>query len=153
MIIQEEPRRPMIGLVFGVLLTFAATGAGLWYLHRDSASHTPPPVAGDDVKLVQMIDENEAIDAQKWLDEYEGRMLIGMTRSQASHMIDHLRDMGAKQVLAFGGQVAMVLVVELPDDAPHRKMMFDWHRQWDGSPLAPPTTDVGQRYLLVQLKI
>lgn len=144
----EVPPRPWAKIITGVLVTVLGTGAGLWYLFYGQ-SDLPGPLAGDDVRLLSFLRENQATEARQWLNAYDGRQMAGMTREQAFRHIDHLYELGAQRVLAYGGQVSVSLVIQMPDDPQRRKELFAWHRQNNTGIVAPPAVDVGQRYLLV----
>lgn len=74
-----------------------------------------------------------------------------MTREQADALADRLYEMGAKQVLAFGGVMTMSFAVELPDDKEKRKAIFDWYkRKYEGEFQSNRQRDEGQKYLLVR---
>lgn len=111
------------------------------------------PGLGEDNDVAEMIKDESGTEAKKWLEGHTGRMLSGMTRSQAEYKIDQWYKMGATKVIAFGGVMSMTVALELPKDPAKRKELFDWEKKWHTEMDRKPAVDVGQKYLLIRLRI
>ena len=142
-----------IKTVCGIAFTLLATAAGLTYLWHAQREDLPGPLAGDDAHLLDFMHASRAREAREWLAGNPARSIAGLSREQSARFIDRLYEIGAKRVIAYGGQMSLTVIVELPDGAAPRKMLFDWHNSHNSGPLAPAARDVGQRYLLVGLKL
>ncbi|HZZ42931.1 MAG TPA: hypothetical protein VFE58_08325 [Tepidisphaeraceae bacterium] len=113
----------------------------------------PPPSLGEDADVEKMIQEDNGTEARQWLADQHGRMLSGMNDNQAKYHIDEWYKMGATKVYAFGGGLSLSVALELPANPAQRKTLFDWVNQWHQGSHTPPMTDVGQKYLLVRLRL
>ncbi|HEY1683510.1 MAG TPA: hypothetical protein VGG19_01990 [Tepidisphaeraceae bacterium] len=130
----------LVGVIFGV--------------RKLGSSHAiAPPSLGDDAKIQKMIDEQNGTEAREWIDAVPGRMLSGMTISQAKRQIDSWYKLGAAKVYAFGGLMSLGVVLELPQDPVKRKALFDWVNDWNDRSFLPTVKDVGQKYLFVKLHL
>jgi hypothetical protein len=133
----------IVGAVFGLRYLGGSRGG----------SASAKPSLGEDAKVEDMIANEDGTEAREWLAGRPGRMLSGMTSSQAEHRIDDWYRMGATKVLAFGGGFSMNVALQLPADPAKRKALFDWTNDWNARSLIPPAADVGQKYLLVRLRL
>jgi hypothetical protein len=138
-------------LVLLVGLVFAVRFVGTRYSANSKAAVAATP--GEDAMVSEMIDNENGTEAREWLAGHPGRMLSGMTTSQAQSRIDQWYRMGATKVYAFGGVLSMSAVLELPADPAQRKALIDWTNDWNAKSLVKPTPDVGQKYLLVRLRL
>lgn len=120
-----------------------------------SKSSSTTPALGEDADVEQMMRDENGTEVRAWLADRRGRMLSGMTDTQAEHRIDDWYNMGATKVYAFGGTLSMTVALELPANPAKRKALFDWVNHWhqDMPNPIPPMSDVGQKYLLVRLKL
>lgn len=147
---EEDPpkSKAKIGLGIGALLLCG--GVGIWVLIHNR-SDLPEPVAGNDAGIVEVLQESHAVEIRKWFNLYGDRALLGMSREQSERFANQLYDAGAQRVWATSGLVSMVVVIQLPDDAQRRKQVFESAKPVRRAYIALPASDVGQRYLLVQL--
>jgi len=118
---------------------------------------SPLPTAamlGDDGEVSQMIQTQGATEILSWLNAgVPQRMVMGMSREKAAGLSKKLYDMGAKQVLAFGAGMTGSLAIELPEDPTKRKTLFEWQKRWHEEMLVKPAEDVGQKYLLIKMRL
>lgn len=137
------------------LLLAVVIGAvfGLRYLGGSRGGQPAKPGLGEDSKVEAMFSSEDGTEAKQWLADRPGRMLSGMTTSQAENRIDNWYRMGATKVYAFGGAMSMNVVLELPADPAKRKALIDWTNDWHRGTPYPVASDVGQKYLLVRLRI
>jgi len=150
---EEQTHSGRVKTIAGVVITLLATGAGLIYLWHYNNKQFPGPLAGDDAELLEFMHDSDAREARQWLKERDARSLLGMSRDQSTRFIDQLYELGAKRVIAYGGQVSATVIVELPDAKSQRTALFDFQNRRGMSGLAPIASDIGQRYLLVGLKV
>ena len=87
------------------------------------------------------------------MDAMPGRILSGMTTSQAKRQVDAWYNMGAVKVYAFGGMMTLSVALELPKDPAKRQKLFDWVNDWNTRQFIARVNDVGQNYLLVRLHL
>ncbi|HWB54814.1 MAG TPA: hypothetical protein VG722_11500 [Tepidisphaeraceae bacterium] len=139
-------------ILFAVLL-LVLIGAIYGLRHLKSSSAITAPSLGDDAHIQKMIDEENGTEAREWLDQVPGRMLSGMTISQAKRQIDNWYNMGAAKVYAFGGMMTLSVAIELPKDPAKRQALFAWVNNWNAKQFVKRVSDVGQKYLLVHLGI
>jgi hypothetical protein len=135
------------------VLAIALVGGAIFAMRFFSGGSAPKTGLGEDDDIIAMIKDEHGTEAKKWLDTNSSRMLSGMTRSQAEYKIDQWYKMGATKVIAFGGLVSMTVALELPTDPAKRKELFDWERKWHSEMDMKPAVDVGQKYLLIRLRI
>ncbi|CAN5559832.1 hypothetical protein BH09PLA1_BH09PLA1_00670 [soil metagenome] len=108
---------------------------------------------GEDDDVIAMISDENGTEARKWIEGHPGRMLGGTTRSQAEYKIDQWYKMGATKVIAFGGVMSMTVALELPSDLEKRKELFAWEKKWHSEMDRKPAVDVGQKYLLIRMRL
>lgn len=151
---QEQSAVIRQAVLFTVLLAVVVGGVfALRHFGKSMGGGSAATAAlGEDALVEEMISDEGGMEAKEWLAERPGRMLSGMTTSQAESRIQRWYEMGAVKVYAFGGMATMNIALELPADPPKRKAMFDWVNEWHG-PMRPAMKDVGQKYLLVRLRI
>jgi hypothetical protein len=150
-----EEQRGVIKLAavaVGLLILLAGAVLGMRFLAgpKPAAGPVAPP-AHDDAEVAAMMDDYGGTEARKWLSARPGRMLSGLSSSQAEFKINQWYEMGVEKVWAFGGVTSMAVALELPSDAAKRQAIFEWARRnhvLSGNRLA---ADVGQKYLLVRL--
>lgn len=141
-------------IIYSVLLAvLVGAVVGLRSLGGGGKAKSSAPALGEDDKVESLISDQDGTEARQWLADRPGRMLSGMTSSQAEHRIDDWYTMGATKVYAFGGTMTMNIALELPSDPAKRKALFDWTNDWNAKSLIPRASDVGQKYLLVRLHL
>jgi hypothetical protein len=130
---------------------------GILVLRRVGAARstaTAVPTLGEDAMVEDMIRNEDGTEAKEWLAGRRGRMLSGMSDSQAQNRIEQWYKMGATKVYAFGGGLSMTVALELPPAPnPKRKVLLDWVNQWHEGSTTRPMSDMGQKYLLVRLRL
>ena len=128
-------------------------GGAIFAMRFLSGGKNKAPALGEDDIVETMIKDENGTEAKKWLDAHTGRMLAGTTRSQAEYRIDQWYKMGAIKVYAFGGVMSMTVALELPKDPAKRKELFDWEKKWHTEMDIKPSVDVGQKYLLIRMRL
>lgn len=115
---------------------------------------TPPSVQlkGEDAAILAQMKEERAIPADQFLQK-TGRIISGMTTSQATRYVQNLKEMGAVEVFAADTLMTRYLVIELPEDPAQRKALFDYENKWHVEMHEKPATDVGQRYLKLKMRL
>jgi hypothetical protein len=127
---------------------------GLRFLGLGHSGASAPALPGEDAMIMQMIRDEDGTEAKEWLAGRRGRMLSGMSETQAENRIDSWYKMGVTKVYAFGGVISMTVALELPPaPSPKRKAIFDWVNQWHEGTSTLPMSDVGQKYVLVRLRL
>jgi ribosomal protein L40E len=137
-------------LTIPLLLALAGLFAlGLLY------KRTVTPNAGarldDDATIDRMIRHGDNAEVMQWLQNNPAHALAGLTPESAPKFILDLYDLGAVNITAIGSPTANLLAVELPADRDKRQKLIDWDSRWESDKNVPPTTDVGQKYLLIRL--
>ncbi len=133
-----------------LLIALAALFA-LGILYRRNSTRAVGARFDDDKAVEKMYQNEKGAEVMQWLQNNPTHVLAGMTIEQAPKFILDLYDLGAVSVTAFGDATADVLAVELPADKDKRQKLIDWDARWESDKGIPPTTDVGQQYLLVHL--
>jgi hypothetical protein len=154
---QEPPRRlevqRILFIAFCVAVLIAA--AITFPILARRGQKPAPPALGDDARVEEWISEYGQTEARDWFAPDSRHDIVGAvwSREKASAHINQWYDLGAKNVLAFGGMVVRMFVIELPDSPGKRKAFFDFAKQWQEShhPDQPPPTDVGQKFLVIEL--
>ena len=128
-------------------------GGAIFAMRFFSGGKSAAPGLGEDDTVTAMIKDENGTEAKKWLADHPGRMLAGTTRSQAEYRVDQWYKMGATKVYAFGGLMSMTVALELPKDPAKRKELFDWEKKWHTEMDIKPSVDVGQKYLLIRMRL
>jgi hypothetical protein len=152
-----QAKKLLVAGVAGLVLLVAAVIALRMIGSSDGSAGGGGAAAslGEDAKVEELISDDGGTEARQWLSERRGRILSGMTDGQAARQVDRWYEMGATKVLAFGGQMSMNVALELPKDPEKRAALFDWVNKWhlESDSTWVPDKDVGQKYLLVRLRI
>jgi predicted RNA-binding Zn-ribbon protein involved in translation (DUF1610 family) len=118
-------------------------------------TRTNPHSAGtrldDDAAVEKMYQKEKGFEVIQWLQNNPKHVLAGLSIEAAPKFILDLYDLGAVSVTAFGDSTADVLAIELPPDKDKRQKLIDWDARWEADKGVPPTTDVGQKYILVHM--
>lgn len=109
------------------------------------------PMLGDDAAIVAQMKDESALPAVELLDK--GRLVSGMTISQARRYVDRLKEMGAVEVYGADRHMTRYLVIELPTDPAQRKELFDYEHRWHTEMHQKPAQDVGQKYLKLSMRL
>ena len=109
------------------------------------------PMLGDDAAIVAQMKGESALPAAELLDK--GRLVSGMTISQARRYVDRLKEMGAVEVYGADRHMTRYLVIELPTDPAQRKELFDYEHRWHTEMRQKPAQDVGQKYLKLSMRL
>jgi hypothetical protein len=128
-------------------------GGAIFAMRFFSGGKSNTPGLGEDDTVTQMIKDENGTEAKKWLEANSSRILAGTTRSQAEYKIDQWYKMGATKVYAFCGVMSMTVALELPKDPTKRKELFDWEKKWHTEMDIKPAVDVGQKYLLIRMRL
>jgi hypothetical protein len=108
---------------------------------------------GEDADIQAKLDGEYHKEVHDWFQEDNERILGPWSQQQALSQADRWKEMGAKNVYAFGTRLSMVAVIELPDDPASRKKLFDWQAQWHREHFEKVWSDMGQKYLMIRLGI
>ena len=149
---QEKQAAVKIGVAV-VVLGVLVTGAIFGMRFLTGANEPAAPMLGDDAKVLRMIKDENGTEAREWLAAHPGRMIGGWTRSQAEFRIDEWYKLGAKKVYAFAGITTLAIALELPEDPQQRKALFEWENNWHKEMFIEPAKDVGQKYLLLTMRL
>ena len=128
-------------------------GAVFGLRHLAGGGAPAGPALGEDATVREMVREESGTEARKWLSEGHNRVFMGQSEKQSAYKTDQWYDLGATQVIAFGGRMSTMIALELPADAAKRKALFDWEAQWHREMGKKVATDVGQQYLLLRMRI
>ncbi len=141
-------------LVLIGLLVLLVIGAWAAWRVLSGGGKAASPGLGEDATVEELITSEDGTEARLWLDGRKGRMLSGMNESQAEFNVDQWYKLGALKVYAFGGLMSRVVALELPHDVTKRQSLFEWVNKWHTDMQdVPKMKDVGQKYLLVRLKL
>ncbi|MDP9173464.1 MAG: hypothetical protein M3O30_06310 [Planctomycetota bacterium] len=105
---------------------------------------------GEDKFVEDKILGEHGMEIQDWFNQDHTRNVGALNESEAMALADQLLALGAKRVLAFGHGTED-LAIELPDDKPMRKALFDWQADFNKEHHQKIWEDEGQRYLLIRL--
>lgn len=154
---EERSRLIKHSIIFAVVAMIGF--GGMWALKNFGGKGKAAASLGEDAMIEQKIYDESGTEAHEWLKGMRGRMLSGMTDSQAEGFVSRWYDMGVKKVYAFGGVMTMSVALELPPsdnqaDKDKRTAIFERVNKWhEGFYDVPQFKDVGQKYLLVRLKL
>lgn len=109
------------------------------------------PMLGDDAAIIAQMKDEKAIPVVELLDK--GRLVSGMTISQAKRYVDRLKEMGAVEVFGADRHMTRYLVIELPTDPALRKELFDYENRWHTEMHQKGAKDVGQKYLKLSMRL
>jgi hypothetical protein len=149
----EAGRAAMLKLLLPIALVLILGLSILGYKLLVKQSKAATPALGEDAEVEKMIDEENGTEARQWLKDMQTRMVLGMTRGQADNRIQSFYDMGAVKVYAFGGVMSTTLAIELPKDPASRAKLFAFEKEWHEAMMIKPHPDVGQKYLLLRMRI
>lgn len=149
-----EEKRKVMTLAVVVIVALVVIVGGIIAMKTLGGGKPAGPVLGEDDTVESMISDEYGTEAREWLSGRKGRMMSGWSDSQAEYNIANWYKMGAKKVYAFGGMLTRVAAIELPEDKVQRKELIDWANKWhmDRAEI-PMMKDVGQKYLLIRLKL
>ncbi len=162
-----------IGVSFGTIIAITLFGWRLYRIgHRVTRGLGDPPAAAapfdvgfkfdpkaaaaeEDLEVERMLKEPGSAEAGEWLDpaKYPNHGVAEMGRERARAMVAGFYERGATRVSVLDvgplGNTIMTstIAVELPSEPDKRKGCLVWETQYLGG--ADPTTDVGQKYLLI----
>jgi hypothetical protein len=139
-------------LAMGILVVVIA-GAVVGIRKFSGSRRAAVPQLAEDADIQEKIQDEYNKDVHAWFEEDHSRMLGPWSESQALAQADRWKQQGAKQVLAFGARLSMIVVIELPDDPAQRKQIFDWQADWHARHMQKIWTDVGQKYLMIRLGV
>jgi hypothetical protein len=145
-------KKMLVPILVLVLVVGGAVGGGIMLSRRGAADRPTGTQLGEDPNVVAMINEQTATEITEWLKNPRN-MVMGQATNQALNRAQQWYGMGAKKVFAFGGGMTMSLGIELPDDPAQRKQLFDWQANWHSEMFEKVQTDVGQKYLLIKMRI
>jgi hypothetical protein len=134
--------------IAGLVIVLAIALGGFFLIRKMSP---PAQLKGADEQVLRLIDDSGAKEIHAWFKQDPDRIAGEYSTTQALAKADELEAMGAKQVLAFGARMTRALAVELPDNPEERKTLFAWENKFALEHRYKPDTDVGQKYLLLQL--
>jgi len=154
---REVPRREeikrLVVIALGVALLITALITIPIMMHRNQKPATP--ALADDGQVNEWIETYGRSEARAWLAPNVRHDVVGAiwTREQAVSHINQWYEMGAKDVLAFGGMVVRKLVIELPSDSKKRQALFDMAEQFRQQHHRddPEVKDVGQKFIIIDL--
>ena len=137
-------------IILGVVAVAIVIGAvfGLKQFAGKSPAQDPNLKPGD-ARILAKIDDENGKEAKEWLKN-ENHNFPGMLHKQAIFKVDQFYEMGAKKVMAFGAGMSMTCVLELPDDAAKRKVIFDWQKKWANENFQKVDKDEGQKWMEVE---
>jgi hypothetical protein len=159
---EDEPRRGKVGLIVIAIVLLVIGGVaiqGLRLIMRSAGRSAPsssvaaaaaPTNEGDAAVLAQIKDEH-GTEARAWLSANQERTLMSLSHAQSLGRVEDLYRLGAKQVIAFGSRISATAAVELPDDAAHRKAVFDWADRWNRDHRFDSDRDTGQKWLVIRM--
>jgi hypothetical protein len=151
--VQDEKSGLMRMVVLIVVLGVLIGGAIVGIKMLSGPDRPAGPQLGEDADIEQKMQDEYHKEVRAWFAEDHTRILGPWTETQALAQVDRWQKMGAKQVIAFSSRLSMVAVIELPDDPAQRKQLFDWQASWNVSHMQKVWTDVGQKYLMIQLGV
>lgn len=137
-------------LLGGVAILLVGGLVAAFLVLRDSAPSEP--LKGDDAAIIAQMKDERAIPADQFLQK-TGRIISGMTTSQAERYVQNLKDMGAVEVFAADTVMTRYLIIQLPEDPAQRKALFDYEHKWHIEMFEKPATDVGQKYLKLKMRL
>lgn len=146
----QEGQKKMLALGGGIVVLIAGLIGAFVMLRDGSAAESQ--MKGDDVAILAQMKEEDAIPVEQFLEK-SGRIVSGMTPSQARRRIEQFKEMGAREVYAADRVMTRYLVIELPDDPEQRKALFDFENRWHSEMDLKTATDVGQKYLMLRMRL
>jgi hypothetical protein len=143
----------LIRMVILIAVITVVIGGSILGIRMLKGPGSNAPQLGEDADIEAKINDEYHKEVHAWFQEDSSRILGPWTQTQALSQADRWQQQGAKQVLAFGSRISLVVVIELPDDPAKRKVLFDWQAQWHREHMTKVWTDVGQKYLMIRLGI
>jgi len=143
----------LIRMVILIAVITVVIGGSIFGIRMFKGPGSSAPQLGEDADIEAKISDEYHKEVHDWFQEDPSRIMGPWSQNQAVAQADRWHEQGAKQVLAFGSRISLVVVIELPDDPAQRKPIFDWQAQWHKEHLAKVWTDVGQKYLMIRLGI
>jgi predicted RNA-binding Zn-ribbon protein involved in translation (DUF1610 family) len=141
------------GVIFVVLAV--VVGGAVFGFRQLSGGDDDAAMHPIDRDVKKMMRENGSSELKAWLadNSRQQRMVLGMNERQGAGYADKLYKMGAKQVLAFGPLMTLILAVELPAEPAQRKDLFQFQTDWHTSMGREPQKDEGQNYIILHMKL
>jgi hypothetical protein len=152
----EQSQLIKIVIVLAIIVT--VIGGSVFAIRYFAGSHSTATGAGatqlgQDADVQSMMQDQYYKEVHAWFQEDSSRIMGPWSQSQALSQADRWTNMGAKTVYAFGSRMSTVAVIELPDDPAKRKQLFDWQAQWHREHFEKVWSDMGQKYLMIQVGI
>jgi len=143
----------LIKMAILLVIVGGIIGGAIYGLKMLNGPKITGPQLGEDANIEGMMQDQYNKEVHDWFAEDHTRMMGPWSESQALNQADKWKQMGAKRVIAFSSRLSTVAVIELPDDPAQRKPIFDWQAQWHEEHMQKVWTDVGQKYLMIQLGV
>jgi hypothetical protein len=152
-----EEQSQLIKIVIILAIVVSVVGGAVFAIKYFGGSHSAAATGatqlGEDADIQEKMQDEYYKEVHAWFQEDGTRIMGPWSQQQALSQADRWKDMGAKNVYAFGTRMSMVAVIELPDDAASRKKLFEWQASWHREHFEKVWSDMGQKYLMIRLGI